>query len=185
MHLRRIATLTSLTLALTASAAHADAPEEDKDPEKAFQLSAGGVAVSAALVATPFLLHDQGTGWGVMSITVGLLSSAVTPALGHFYAGERWTKGMTLRAWGLGAAVASFGLAVGSLANGSGGSGPSSAFVVGMVGAGGLYIVGTVDDLSTASAAARAANAHHLTVAPTLVGTGADRHLGLGLAGTF
>jgi hypothetical protein len=178
--------IASLALTSPAHAGDEGSERDQKDPDTALALSAAGAGVSALLVAGPYLLGQQGSDWGRATINVGVTSSLLTPSLGQLYAGEYWTSGMTLRGAGAATALVAATLAFDGVGPGtSSGNARSNAASLLAVGAAGLYLAGVIYDVGHASDSARHANDRHLTFAPTMVGAGADRHMGLGLAGTF
>jgi hypothetical protein len=91
---------------------------------------------------------------------------------------------MTIRGLGLAGGVVGGGLML-AVANG-----PDSDLKVGaaatVLGLSAVtYVGGMVYDVVHAPTVAREANAHHLALAPTMVGASSDRQLGVGLSGTF
>lgn len=152
-------------------------PDKDAKDESA----ATGMAVAGALGG----LGVMGLGFANLQRSyvlfgVGALIGLVGPSLGQFYAGEILTPGLGLRAVGLGALGYS-GLVLSQCDEGCGAAG--LPLLAGL----GLYVAGAIYDLATTPRAVRAWNAahHHVTLAPTVVPTGAHASLGLGVVGTF
>ena len=84
-----------LMIAVLAPVAHA----ERKKLATAQAASGVGTGVSSALFLSAFLVSKQNEGDVPMSlIYIGLGTSVVTPALGHWYAGRYLTPGMGIRA---------------------------------------------------------------------------------------
>lgn len=84
-----------LAIAMLGSAAHA----ERKELRTAQALSGVGTGASAAVFLSAFLLSKRNEGDVPMTlIYVGLGTSVITPALGHWYAGRYLTPGMGIRA---------------------------------------------------------------------------------------
>jgi hypothetical protein len=185
--MKLVATLALLALA-TAGTAHADAPatEPEKDPGTALALSAAGTGASAALVLVPLALGDGNKGWGTVMIGVGLASALITPGLGEIYAGEGVSAGTMVRIAGGALGVGGLLMAVNTTTDISStfGSHIEGAAIL-FYGGAAIFGAGVIMDLVHAPTAAREANEARFTVAPTIVGAGADRHLGLGVAGTF
>ena len=179
----KLACLAAATALLASTAAHADTPEGGKDENTALLLSLGGTAASVALVVAG--ANSEGSN-GDSLVTIGLLSSLVTPSFGHWYAGDYFTAGMGMRAGGGLLAIVGLGQALGcafaeesdSSCNGDSGA----AFMLLGVG---LYAGGTIYDIATAPSAARRWNEHHLQLSPMMVSSGAHSGMGVGLGGTF
>ena len=94
-----------LVLALAAPASHA----ERKKLTTAQAASGIGTGASAAVFLTAFLLSKQNHGDVNMPLVyIGLGTSVVTPALGHWYTGRYLTPGMGIRA--AAAAFSTFGV---------------------------------------------------------------------------
>lgn len=147
-----------------------------KDPTTATLLSLGGTAASVGLFLVGVDREDEGL------VTAGLLTSLVTPSLGHWYAGDYFTPGLGLRLGGATLVMAGVASAIGSIDNeNSSGDQGATMFVLGA----GLYVGGTLYDLATAGRAAESWNTAHLQFAPTMVSSGAHTTVGLGLGGSF
>jgi hypothetical protein len=67
------------------------------DPAVAFALSGGGAGASFAAIGVGISTENPYLGLG------GLASLAITPSLGHLYAGDPLTAGLVVRTAGLGA----------------------------------------------------------------------------------
>lgn len=167
-----------LALIVVATAAAPAAAEEAKDPDVALGYSIGGTALSAGMVLVGVTMPEVN---GEQLVTLGVLSSLVTPALGHWYAGDYLTWGMAVRL--AGGAVAIAGVAQSFCwENCTGNEGGGALILAGL----GVYAGGVVLDIATAPRAARKwNNAHGMQVAPTMVSTGGSPAVGLGLGGTF
>lgn len=81
-----------LSVALLTGHAHAG-----DDPAVAFALSGGGAAVSVVAIGVGIQTENPYLGLG------GLASLAVTPSLGHLYAGDPLSAGLVVRTAGLSA----------------------------------------------------------------------------------
>ena len=196
----KLAALASLTVGVTALAAPASAqpaltplvepagaPREPvataadaKSPTTAILLSLGGTAGSVALMVAG--ANSSGANADSL-ITAGLLSTLVTPSLGHWYAGHYLTAGMPMRAGGGVLVIAGLAKALGSENSDGGGNGDAGATMF-LAGAG-LYLGGVLYDIATAPSAAEHWNDKHLQIAPTMVSSGTHTTVGLGLGGSF
>lgn len=200
------AAIIALALVGTAHSVRADdtAPAP-RSEDTAFWLSAGGEAASVALVGLgaafyagfsddatdpPRLLKVPLHNWGSGLMTVGAVTSMFTPALGDWYAGRIWTRGLTLRTLGLvafGAAdVAAFSQQCIDPADFD--CSPPSASAkqaeIGFIVAGAaLFAAGTFDDIASTRSNVREYNRTH--VRAVLVPTASPHALGLSLAGSF
>ncbi len=172
-----VATSAHAQPALTPAQPRGPAPEsEHKDPSTALLLSLGGSAGSLALFLAGIAQEDGSL------ISAGVLTSFITPSLGHWYAGNYFTPGMGLRLGGGVLAVAGIAAALGSIDDeSSNGDDGATMFVLGA----GLYAGGVVYDIATAGGAAERWNAKHLQLAPTLVSSGTHTTVGLGVGGAF
>jgi hypothetical protein len=110
----------------------------------------------------------------------GLVGVVIAPSLGHWYAGERWTRGMTLRLAGLGTAALGGLAMIGACLPETCGGGVAVAGAL-AIGGGALFLAGTIHDLSYAGDAALKHNARRLMISPTPLRDGA----GVAVAGTF
>lgn len=157
--------------------------EGTKSPQTALLLSLGGTAGSVALMVAGAASNSPS---GDSLMTAGLLSSLITPSLGHWYAGHYLTGGMAMRGGGGVLVIAGVAQALGAefASDGGDGSNGDSGATMLLVGAG-LYVGGTIYDIATAPAAAERWNEKHLALAPTLVSSGTHTTVGLGLGGSF
>ena len=113
---------------------------------------------------------------------VALLSTLITPSLGHIYAGDYWTAGLGMRA--AGGAVALVGVAQALdcgiiYASKECGffSGGEAALVLG----GTLAAAGAIYDIATAPKSARRYNERRFSIVPASPGA----NIGLSIAGQF
>ena len=183
---------------LTSSAVRAD-DGDVKSETTATWLSAGGTLGSLALIGmgfgvyeafsadtppetTPRLLKVPLHNWGNGLMVTGLMSTALTPDFGHWYAHEYLTAGLGLRAAGL------LVMGIGSLhvcgpdANEYGcDSSPNTGLIaVGVL----VYAAGVVHSIATAPRDVRKYNRNHtVTAVPTLVRAGSSTTFGV--AGVF
>ena len=177
MQLASVAVLT----ATLAAAAPADADTDPRPPRSenvALGLSLGGSLMSVGLMAAalsdlPNDDSDAATLWAT-----GILTLAITPSLGHLYAGDVWTPGLGVRA--AGAALAAVGAvqSVDCLFESCGFvDGGGAALVAGA----GLVAIGAVWDIATARDAARRYNEKRISLVPSAPGA----NIGLSLVGRF
>ncbi len=170
-------------LAVLATPALADGdPPEPVDEHVALALSLGGTVASWGLVVASVKLDGEMSHDAVGALTtIGLLGTFLAPSAGHWYADKYLTRGLGLRA--LGGASATLGVITiaGCIGEDADCSGALGAGLL-LLGAG-LYAYGTVDDIASAPARARARNAEieALTVAPLVTPT----TTGLAIAGSF
>ncbi len=177
--------------ALTPLVEPAGAPHEPvataadaKSPTTAVLLSLGGTAGSVALMVAG--ANSSGSNADSL-ITVGLLSTLITPSLGHWYAGHYLTAGMAMRAGGGVLVIAGVAQALGSefsSESSDGGDSGDAGATMFLLGAG-LYLGGALYDIATAPSAAEHWNDKHLQLAPTMVSSGTHTTVGLGLGGSF
>lgn len=183
--------MSKLVLAVTAAAslcvataAHADPADSGdqgpKDPTTALELSLGGTAASAALVAIGAGAHSGGM------VAAGLLTSLVTPSFGEWYAGKPVTLGMGLRVASTlvfiaGASEAFKCIDSDNCQNNNNAAG--ALLLGGLVG----YASGTIYDIATAPGAAREFNREHqIHVVPTYMRTpSGNAAMGVGIGGSF
>ncbi|MBA2542090.1 MAG: hypothetical protein H0V17_20790 [Deltaproteobacteria bacterium] len=145
------------------------------DEDVALGLSLGGTVVSWGLLIASAQMENGGMA------TLGAVGTMFAPSLGHWYSHKVFTRGLGLRALGIGAATIAFGMALDDLfEEDQDGEGTIAALL--LVGAG-LYVAGTVDDIATASGAARKYNTRfeNVTVVPTANAHGG----GVSLIGRF
>lgn len=176
----RLLVIAVVTVAL-ATPARAEEPATDRSETTAVALSVGGTVASYGLLVAIPLLDESGKHPVAVGTYFAAAAGAVlAPSFGHWYAGERWTRGMTYRALGLGTAAAGgLGMIAACLPETCGGSGLYVAGAAAIAG-GALFLAGTVHDLATARDAVRARNAR-IVMTPTVL----DRGGGLAVAGTF
>jgi hypothetical protein len=87
---------------MTVRPAHAEGPKSEQTAE----IMAGvGTGVSSALILTGFLLQTPDQPFNRPLMYTGLVTAAITPSLGQFYAGEYVTIGMAARVVGAGIAT--------------------------------------------------------------------------------
>jgi hypothetical protein len=167
----------------TAELTTGPATEPPKSRATAFALSAGGTALSGAL------LLGAATGNGHI-VLVGAAGSLILPSLGQIYAGQLFTWGQAIRvastavlAVGANEALKCFGPRWGD-------SPPpcendrdlaGTMIVAGAIGFG----VGALYDIATAGSAVDNFNRKHQLRAAPLVAPGAGTTVGVGLSGTF
>jgi hypothetical protein len=174
-------------------------PADAKDPDTARALSllptAGGAVALAIAVPLATGRGSTGTTGGAFVLgTLGGLGVTFGPTIGHVYAGRWWSRGLKIRLYGLATAAAGALVAfLGACWDGCRGDTTShdvltgagaTAFVAGAV----LYVAGSIDEIASASAAARRYNRDHgldasLTVAPIATRSGAAP--GIGVVGRF
>lgn len=175
---------TELATGSTAELTTGPASEPPKSRATAFALSAGGTALSGAL-----LLGAATTGNGHL-VLVGAVGSLILPSLGQIYAGQPFTWGQPIRvastavlAVGAHEALKCFGFRWGD-------SPPpcendrdlaGTLIVAGAIG----YGVGALYDIATAGSAVDNFNRKHQLRAAPLVAPGAGTTVGLGFSGTF
>lgn len=143
--------------------------------QTAFGLSFGGTVVSWGLLIAGSSMESEGLA------TVGAIGTMFAPSFGHWYARKPLTRGFGLRAIGVGLATIAFSLVIDDIfSEDTDDEGTASMLL--LLGAG-AYVVGTVDDIATASSSARAYNTRieNLTVVPTLNAHGG----GLAIGGRF
>lgn len=147
-----------------------------RSPTAAFLLSFGGTAASWGLVAAA---TQQPKGSNAMWTygAIGAAGTLVSPSLGQLYAGSVGTRGLGLRLIGAVAAFAS-GACLWDGGHDCGTTGTGLLILAGV-----LYAGGTINDIASASDAAR----DHGRTAPSVMVTPMIRgdHGGLGFAGRF
>ncbi len=184
--MKRIAALLTAALLLaTPAAASAQSARDEPDPKNPTAALALSLGVTAAGYATVYIMNDRDAG----SPGLGYLSAAAItlgPTVGHWYAGETFTRGLGFRVGG--AATVVTGMVVllrscpifGDHCDDS--PGGAALLAVGAV----AFAYGTMDDIFTAPSAARRYNQRararrSLSVAPRIT----DKDAGLVVAGTF
>ncbi|MDB4953521.1 MAG: hypothetical protein JWO36_1090 [Myxococcales bacterium] len=180
-------TSTGLALAddpLRPPGASVSRPLNHKDETTALLLSLGGAAVVYAMIvesSSPLVVNNGLHGWAVGATAVG---AVVLPSLGELYAGDRITKGMVLRAVGVG----SIALAVHS-ANQPGACedepcGDTFVILFGVV----TVLAGTIYDVAAAPSAVQHYNKAQLqffSIAPTVLRSTTGLSVGAGIHGEF
>ena len=158
----------------------APTPSEPLSEGTALALSLGGTAASYAL------LFGGALGGSGTAELVGLGGVMLAPSFGHWYADKYLTRGLGLRAAGLGVVITGAMIALSECPLTFDHSAepceesalPSAVAIAGL----GLFVWGTLDDIVTAPRRVRARNAAHpIAVVPTLRGDGG----GLAIAGRF
>ncbi len=149
------------------------------DENVALGLSLGGTVLSWGLMIGAAYSENRDTA-GLA--TVGALGTFFAPSFGHWYAHSALTRGMGIRALGLGVGMVGIGMALDSAFDESSNGNDDAASTVLLLAAA-LYVVGTVDDIATSASMARKYNSRFrdvsLVLAPTPQGGG------VALAGRF
>jgi hypothetical protein len=164
-----------------------DAAPDDDEARDARTLSLQATAGTWTAMALGALLTRSGSAedLGDALLLGGAIGSMVAPALGHWSRGNGWTRGMTIRTLALvGGGVAGFGV-VAMMAGGcdhDSDCGDDELSIV-AIAAGGLYVLGTIDDLVTAGRPRRREPRWQVT--PTVRSAPAGPVAGLAAAGRF
>ena len=151
-----------------------------RSPGTALALSLGGTLGSLALVSVASTTENDTLGM------VGSLGFWLAPSFGHWYAGKGWTKGLSWRLAGGGAATVGLMWFAVDCIPGCGNDDAHPGLLL-AIGGGVAFFGGVVHDIATAPGAARAHNArlegrvHDLAVRPTFGGGRA----GVALSGRF
>lgn len=168
-------------------------PTPSLDPDKAFELSAIGAAVPAAVagVSALMVLSNGDSNSGLVGVAVvGQLVGLITPSLGELYSHQIVTGGMAMRLGGL------LVEAVGLFNYGNTGIGdcedhgpechhPASTYAM-IAGGAALYAGGMIYDVVLARGAASSWNRRHdLVMMPTALKTQGSVTPGVALALTF
>jgi hypothetical protein len=162
-----------VVLCLSVSAARAD----ERDPDTALVLTAGGTAVAVGIAIPAGSLHMKD--W---QVGVPLLAAIeVVPSVGHFYGGDYVSLGLAARVVGGGLLV--LGLAD-PFHHDSFEITTTPAQILGMSGVA-LTIGGVIWDFATASSAARRYNKQHVDLLPTSLATAHGSVAGVALGGQF
>lgn len=145
----------ALVLVSAPRASHAEGKQEDT----ALALSLGGTVASWSLLLGSNRLSHGRDEIQVASVAVGALGALVAPSFGHWYAGGGLTRGFKTRLVSTLALIGATALAVGCIGDEGQGDGchEGGMLVLGAAGAIG-FAVGTIDDIATAPARARARN---------------------------
>lgn len=154
-------------------------------PTTALGLSIGVTLAGFALGGIGASLDDNDAPAEVSAglIVAGAAAAALGPSVGHWYAGDLWSRGLATRLVGATAALGGFALLIdASLCEDCAADHGDLGAVVFGLGVTAI-VVGTIDDIVTAPGAARRHNAagRRVTVTPTL----SPRQAGLAVAGTF
>ncbi|HEU0037134.1 MAG TPA: hypothetical protein VFQ53_41275 [Kofleriaceae bacterium] len=143
----------------------------------ALLLSIGGTVVPWAVMLGASDNNEGGL------VTLGALGTFFGPSIGHWYAHDALTRGMGLRALGVGAMFAGILTVLSSedcdIDTNCGGNEVAPAVLI--IGGVGLYVAGTVDDIATAPKAVREYNNRQLMVVPVANAHGG----GFAIAGRF
>jgi hypothetical protein len=174
---------------LTSLTARAEGPKS----EQTAQILAGvGTGASSVLILAGFMAGDSSQPFNKPLLYTGLAGAAITPSLGHFYAGEYVTIGMAARV--VGAGLATYGLVHYSRtttcddAHGAGTmckSLDSGAYpLLGLAAI--AFVGGMAYDVGDAGPAVQRWNERHgFTIAPALIPSASGPTSGLSIAGTF
>ena len=154
---------------------HSITQVDEVDEDIAVGLSLGGTVVSWGLLIAGGQMENGGMA------TLGAVGTMFGPSLGHWYSRKTFTRGLGLRALGLGAATIAFGMALDNLFEEQ--QDDESTIAALLLAGAGLYVAGTVDDIATASGSARQYNSRfeNVTVVPTANAHGG----GVSLIGRF
>lgn len=140
---------------------------DGKSPAGAFTLSLVGTIASAALVAAQRYEGDDPI--------YGGLALAIAPTLGHYYAGELWTRGLLVRAVGVVPATIGYLLLDEHQRVGA------SLLSLGVIAMAG----GAIWDVTTAAETARQWNQRRLTLSAAAVSTGRGLQPGFAVSGRW
>jgi hypothetical protein len=146
------------------------------DENVAAGLSLGGTVVSWGLLIAAGNMNNETMG------TIGALGTLFAPSLGHWYSRALLTRGLGIRALGLGIGMVGLAMAFDNAFEESDRNNDGTAGALLLIGAG-MYIAGTVDDIAMAPTAARRYNArfNDVMIVPQLNPHGG----GLALLGRF
>jgi len=152
---------------------------DDKDPNVALGLSLGGTALSIGMFVVGAKTNSD------QLVVAGLLSSAITPSIGEWYAGEYLTWGMGIRAAGASMAIVGFAEAFCfDDCQGKNQSPGEALFAIGAIG----YGAGMIYDIVHAPAAAKKHNDRQrakLMVTPAAYPTSTGPVPGVMVGGSF
>jgi len=166
-------------------AAEPTLPDGDTKSEGvALALSLGGTVASYGLIYWAGEHFDDDNYGGL--VMAGSLGATFAPSFGHWYAGKFWTRGLGLRAAASGTALvaAMWALSECPILASEDECNETDGPAVLMVGAIGLWVYGTIDDIVTAPGRVRAYNKEHagiVAITPMLRRDGG----GLALTGRF
>jgi hypothetical protein len=125
----------------------------------ALGLSLGGTIVSWVLVGVASGQNNQSSGSTETMGTIGAFGTMFAPSFGHWYAHSFATRGLGLRALGIGSALVGVMVALSECPLFSEGECHESGLApVLLIAGAGLYIGGTIDDIATAPGKARRYN---------------------------
>jgi hypothetical protein len=125
----------------------------EKSPSLALTLSLGGTVASYVLVVAGGEVQNEGLS------SVGTLGFYLAPSFGHWYAGNGWTDGMTMRLAGTGAALVGVMIILGDCGSEGDENCDSSPGAILAIGGAVLIVGGGVYDIATAPGEARKYNA--------------------------
>jgi len=170
-----------------------------KSEDIALWLSLGGTLGSYALLFTPLLFttdsySESESNSGMRELasaasSIGLVGTLLAPTFGHWYAGKGFTRGFGLRLGAIGVALIGVVVALSGCSLGFGhdqaedpncGQGEPIGIAL-LIGAGGMWVGGTVDDIVQAPRRVRRNNGAQIALTPLISG---DR-AGLALVGAF
>ncbi len=153
----------------------------ERSPGTALALSLGGTIGAYVLATGSGLAESEGLA------ATGALGAFLAPSFGHWYAGDPWTDGLTLRLAGAGGVMVGALLLLGECGF-EGGDCDETPGAVLLYGGAAAYVFGTILDIATAPGAAHKHNARlreraarGWAVAPTFT---RDR-AGLAIGGRF
>jgi hypothetical protein len=186
---RSVVILAGLATGLASPAARAEGP---KSEQTAMILAGVGTGASSALILAGFMAGDSDQPFNKPLLYTGLVGAAITPSLGHFYAGEYFTIGMAARV--VGAGLATYGLTHYTRvttcddAHGAGTmckSIDSGAYpLLGLAAI--AFVGGMAYDVGDAGPAVRRWNEkHNLVIAPAIIPSASGPASGLSIAGSF
>jgi hypothetical protein len=172
----------AVTDALPPFAERASGVRGEKSESTAVALSLGGTLLSYALV---YASSESDTGDEAMA-TVGMLGTVFAPSFGHWYAGKFATTGLGMRGAALGVGMTALVWTVSEcpLFSSEDECNHTIGPAVLAVGAVGLWVVGTIGDISKAPDAVRAYNRSlqdSLSIVPVVRDDGAT----VSVAGSF
>lgn len=160
---------------------------DTKSENVALALSLGGTLASYGLFYLAVEREDDGNSdaYPALAMTASF-GATFAPGFGHWYAGKFWTRGLGARlaASGVSLIALTWALSECPLFSDEEDCGDTTGAGVLMVGAIGLWVYGTVDDIVTAPGRVRDYNKRHATpiaITPILRHDGG----GIGLSGTF
>ncbi len=173
-----------LSLSTAALAEPAAGPDDDaKSPALAIGLSTAGTVLPLVMIGAAF----DGSDVNVTLYLAGMAGTLIGPSIGHWYAHEYVTPGLLGR--GAGAALAGIGAAmslecIGLVSPCETTPTMVAGEIIGIVGIA-VYAGSTLYDIATAGRVTRAWNDNHIQIAPTVMGSGATRSVGLSASGSF